>query len=144
MTWKSLFSNLMAFSFQNRSVCTELHSRFSLVISRMYLSKELRIRMLLSSTEPMSLMESMRSSSLMLPFKRVSMILRSRLSIINSKHVWFSCTFLKIMKETRVSFSLDNFWSNSQMRRKIPNRGTLMNFSTPSVVKDNNQMLIRV
>ncbi len=83
MISKSLFSNLIAFYFQNLSVWTELHSKQSDLIYLWYFSKELSTLILLYKIIPVYLIEFMSYSSLMLPFSKVSIILSNRLSIIN-------------------------------------------------------------
>lgn len=144
INWKSFCSNLMAFSFQNLSVWTELHSSTSLLISLWYLSKLLRTLILFYRTVPVFLICSKSSSFLMLPFNKVSMILRSLASIRSSKHFSLLSTFLKIMKETLVNFSLDNFWRISHTLFSTPYLGTSRNFVTATSTKESSQMLRRM
>ena len=144
MSWNSFCSNFMAFSFQNLSVCTELQSRCSELISLAYLSKLLRILMLFSNTVPVLLMLSISDSSLMLPFRRVSMIFSSFPSIRSSKQIWFFSTFLKIMKATLVSFYRESFCRIEHTLLRTANLGTAKNFSMAISTNDNSQTFRRV
>ena len=134
----------MAFSFQNLSLWTELHSKFSEFISLTYLSKELKILMLLSKIAPVSFKEVISYSSLMFPFRIVSIIFNSLLSIMSSRQPWLFSIFLKIIKATLVIFSLETFWSMRQMFLIMPTLGRLMKFYMALSLKDIIQTLSKV